>query len=81
MITIQSLAAATGYSESAVSNALFAIARMARERGCIVDEETALQGLGEVLAFAAVCAERHARTRPESDEGTTGDPQGGHEYP
>ena len=81
MITIQSLAAATGYSEEAVSNALFAIARMARERGCIVDEETALQGLGEVLAFAAVCAERHARTRPESDEGTTDDQPSGHEYP
>jgi hypothetical protein len=28
-----------------------------------------------------VCAERHARTRPESDEGTTGDQPSGHEYP
>lgn len=81
MITIQSLAAATGYSEQAIGNALFTIARMARERGCVVDEEQALRGLGEVLAFAAVAAERHATRHPASDAGTPDDPQGAHEYP
>lgn len=79
-VTIESLAKATGYSTQAISNALFTIARMARERGCIVDEEQALRGLGDVLAFAAACAEEHARHRPASSE-TTGDPQASHEYP
>lgn len=81
MITIQSLAAATGYSEKAIANALFAISRMARERGCVVDEEQALRGLGEVLAFAAVCAERHATPRPEPDAETPDGQPSGHEYP
>lgn len=79
-VTIESLAEATGYSTQAISNALFTIARMARERGCIVDEEQALRGLGDVLAFAAACAEEHARHRPTS-EGTPDDPPSGHEYP
>lgn len=76
-VTIQSLANATGYSEQAIGNALFAIARMARERGCIVDEEQALRGLGDVLAFAAACGAIHA---PPAEE-TTDDPPDGHEYP
>lgn len=76
-VTIHSLAKATGYSPEAISNALFAIARMARERGCIVDEEQALRGLGDVLAFAAACGATHATTSEE----TTDDPPIGHEYP
>lgn len=79
-VTIESLAQATGYSPQAIANALFAIARMARERGCIVDEEQALRGLGEVLAVAAACAEEHARHRPPSSETPDG-PLGVHEYP
>lgn len=79
-VTIESLAEATGYSTQAIANALFTIARMARERGCIVDEEQALRGLGDVLAFAAACAEEHAR-HPQTSAETPADPPGGHEYP
>lgn len=79
-VTIDSLAQATGYSPQAVANALFAMARMARERGCILDEEQALRGLGEVLAFASACAEEHARHRRTSEE-TRADPPDAHEYP
>ncbi len=79
-VTIESLASATGYSEAAITNALFEIAKLARKRGAIVDEQAALEGLGQILAFAAACAEEHAR-HPQTSAETPADLQGGHEYP
>lgn len=76
-VTIESLAEATGYSEAAIRNALFEIAKMAQQRGALVDEQAALEGLGQILAFAAVCAARH----PQPSEETPDDQTGGHEYP
>ena len=79
-MTIERLAEVSGYSEAAITNALFEIAKLARKRGAIVDEQAALEGLGQILAFAAACAERASR-HPQTSAETPADPQGGHEYP
>jgi len=79
-MTVERLAEVSGYSEATITNALFKIASMARKRGAIVDEQAALEGLGQILAFAAACAEEHARHPPTSAE-TTVDPKDAHEYP
>lgn len=79
-VTVESLAKASGYSEAAITNALFEIAKLAKQRGAIVDEQAALEGLGQILAFAAACAETAAKHHSPV-AGTSDDPQGGHEYP
>lgn len=79
-VTVESLAKASGYSEAAITNALFEIAKLARKRGAIVDEQAALEGLGQILAFAAACAETAAKNHSTA-AGTSDDLPTGHEYP
>lgn len=79
-MTVERLAEVSGYSEATITNALFKIASMARKRGAIVDEQAALEGLGQILAFAAACAETAAKHHSPA-AGTSDDLQVGHEYP
>ena len=75
VMTVERLAAATGYSERAISDALFRIVKLAKKRGATVDEDQALRGLGEVLAFARAAEEiRHRPTSSETPAGPTVEP-------
>jgi len=76
-MTVERLSEVSGYPVATIRNALFAIAKLGRKRGVLINEEQAIRGLGEVLAFASVLDTKHRRppveetpTDPPSEPGS-----------